>query len=175
LGGIDSQRRITTVTELEDWLRSLTQARDNPSTESGSKKPVVGANLADPIDKLLLQPDKPPSRSGNIDYFTDPPTIDIGSNMIHRKIWVKRPGASATLVLINEDDLVDDVRDMILKKYANSLGRNFDSPDITLRITARDHSRRQSNGERTLGPEEPITRTLDAYFPGGQTVEGPHH
>lgn len=142
--------------------------RPNLAPRSQSLVPISQTQLIN----SLLQPDKPPpSRSGNIDYFTDPPTIDIGSNMIHRKIWVKRPGASATLVLINEDDLVDDVRDMILKKYANSLGRNFDSPDITLRITARDHSRRQSNGERTLGPEEPITRTLDAYFPGGQTVE----
>lgn len=122
--------------------------------------------------KTLLQPDQShPSRPSNIDYFTGPPTLDIRPNMINRKIWVKRPGASATLVSISEDDLVDDVRDMILRKYANSLGRSFDAPDITLRIVARDHSSRQPNAERTLGPEEPITRTLDAYYPGGQTVE----
>ena len=93
----------------------------------------------------------------------------ISANMLHRKIWVKRTGASATLVSINEDDLVDDVRDRILKKYSNSLGRNFDAPDVTLRIVPRSH--RHSQGERILGPEEPIARTLDAYFPGGQTVE----
>ena len=122
--------------------------------------------------KTLLHPDKSQqSGTGNGDYFTGPATLDIGPNMIHRKIWVKRSGASATLVSINEDDLVDDVRDMILRKYANSLGRSFDAPDITLRILARDHSSRQVNAERMLGPEEPITRTLDAYFPGGQTVE----
>src|ERR1700754_189794 len=46
-----------------------------------------------------------------------------------RKIWVKRPGASATRVEVNEDDLVDNVRDAILNKYANSLGRTIDSPD----------------------------------------------
>ena len=104
------------------------------------------------------------------DYFAGaPPTLS--ARMLHRKIWVKRPSASATLVQINEDDLVDDVRDMILKKYANSLGRSFDSPDVTLRIVPRDHSHRSAQPERTLGPEEPITRTLDAYFPGGQTVD----
>lgn len=119
----------------------------------------------------LLQPEKHSlSRSSNIDYLTDAQTIDLRPNMIHRKIWVKRPGASATLVSINEGDLVDDVRDMILRKYSNSLGRSFDAPDITLRIVTRDQVHRQSNGERTLGPEEPITRTLDAYFPGGQMV-----
>lgn len=89
----------------------------------------------------------------------------------HRKIWVKRAGASATLVQVNEGDLVDDVRDTILKKYANTLGRNFDAPDVTLRIIPREQMPRGSQEEeRTLGPEEPIARTLDAYFPGGQTV-----
>lgn len=116
---------------------------------------------------LATEKSQPQTPSG--DYFHAPPVLS--ASMLHRKIWVKRPGASATLVSINEDDLVDDVRDFILKKYANSLGRTFDAPDISLRITPRDHSRRNSQGERVLGPEEPISRTLDAYFPGGQSVE----
>ncbi|KDN70061.1 putative response regulator receiver domain-containing protein [Colletotrichum sublineola] len=88
------------------------------------------------------------------------------ANMVTRKVWVRRPGASPTLITINEDDLVDDVRDMILRKYANSLGRHFDSPDLTLRICPREQRQ-----DRLLGPEEPMGRTLDAYFPGGQNVE----
>lgn len=92
--------------------------------------------------------------------------LSISGNMVTRKIWVKRPSASATLVTINEDDVVDDVRDMILRKYANSLGRQFDAPDLTLRI--RPHGNQQ---ERMLSPEEPMARTLDAYFPGGQSIE----
>lgn len=90
--------------------------------------------------------------------------------MLTRKIWVRRPGASATMVSIREDDLVDDVRDMILRKYANSLGRSFDSPDVTLRIVTRAATHR-SQAERLLGPEEDMCRTLDQYYPGGQTVE----
>lgn len=89
----------------------------------------------------------------------------IDANMVTRKIWVKRPHASATTITINEDDLVDDVRDMILRKYANSLGRTFDSPDLVIRIHPRDQEK-----ERVLGPEEVMARTLDTYFPGGQTV-----
>jgi osomolarity two-component system response regulator SSK1 len=100
------------------------------------------------------------------DYFSGQPTFN--ASMLHRKIWVKRPAASATLVQIGEDDLVDDVRDMILKKYANSLGRTFDAPDVTLRVVPRDSTSKA--GERTLGPEEEMCRTLDAYYPGGQTV-----
>lgn len=97
----------------------------------------------------------------------DAPDLDTVEMVTTRKIWVKRPHASPTLVTINEDDLVDDVRDMILRKYANSLGRTFDSPDLTLRICPRD----QSQKERFLGPEEHMARTVDSHFPGGQSVE----
>lgn len=90
----------------------------------------------------------------------------LSPSMVNRKIWVKRPGASATLVTVLEDHLVDDVRDMILRKYANTLGRSFDSPDVSLRVVPRENRQ-----ERTLGPEEPICQVLDGYFPGGQTVD----
>ncbi|OTB07328.1 hypothetical protein M426DRAFT_318014 [Hypoxylon sp. CI-4A] len=92
--------------------------------------------------------------------------LPISGNMVTRKVWVKRPLASPTLITINEDDLVDDVRDMILRKYANSLGRQFDAPDLTLRICDRDQQT-----TRTLQPDEPMGRTLDAYYPGGQSVD----
>ncbi|KAK7946489.1 response regulator mcs4 [Apiospora aurea] len=91
--------------------------------------------------------------------------LPISGTMVTRKIWVKRPGASPTLITINEDDLVDDVRELILRKYANSLGRNFDAPDLTLRVCPRDQN------QRLLQPDEPMGRTLDAYYPGGQTVD----
>ncbi|KAI1771643.1 CheY-like protein [Hypoxylon cercidicola] len=86
--------------------------------------------------------------------------------MVTRKVWVKRPLASPTLITINEDDLVDDVRELILRKYANSLGRNYDAPDLTLRICDREQQT-----SRPLQPDEPMGRTLDAYYPGGQSVD----
>lgn len=93
--------------------------------------------------------------------------LPISATMVTRKIWVKKPGGSPTLVTINEEDLVDDVRDMILRKYSNSLGRQFDAPDLILKIVPREQQRQ----DRILEPQEPMARTLDAYFPGGQTVE----
>jgi len=117
--------------------------------------------------KTLLETELPPqAKAANLDYFTHNGPSTISANMVSRKIWVKRPGASATMVTIHEDDLVDDVRDMILRKYANSLGRNFDAPDVTLRIVPREQRQ-----ERTLGPEEHMCRTLDSYYPGGQLVD----
>ena len=101
------------------------------------------------------------------DYFG---TVAM-TNPPHRKVWVKRLGSSATQVIFGEEDLVDDVRDLILRKYANSLGHNFDSPDVSLKVVSRNHSARSLHAERALGPEESVSRVLDLYYPGGQTVE----
>ncbi|PTB70274.1 CheY-like protein [Trichoderma citrinoviride] len=87
-----------------------------------------------------------------------------------RKIWVTRPKASPTRVTINLNDLVDDVRDMILRKYGNTLGKTFDSPDLSLRIQAREGPE-YTQRSRILGPEEHMGNTIDEYYPGGQTVK----
>lgn len=82
-----------------------------------------------------------------------------------RKIWVTRPKASATLVTISPNDLVDDARDMILRKYANSLGKTYDSPDLTLYLKTR------TGFSRVMGPDEHMGTVLDEFFPNGQTVD----
>lgn len=91
--------------------------------------------------------------------------------MAKRKIWVKRPGSSPTQVTVGADDLVDDVRDMILRKYANSLGRSFDSPDVTLKVIVREAGNSNASTERILGPDEHMGNTLDAAYPAGQTID----
>jgi osomolarity two-component system, response regulator SSK1 len=91
--------------------------------------------------------------------------------MAIRKVWVKRANASsATQVAIGPDELVDDVRDAVIRKYLNSLGRTFDAPDVSLKICPREQTNKAGN-ERLLAPDEPIIRLLDAYYPGGQTVD----
>jgi osomolarity two-component system response regulator SSK1 len=117
----------------------------------------VNAHTTTLLDPEAVAPSHLPTGSSN-----------FSAAMLNRKIWVKRPNASATLVQIREDDLVDDVRDMILRKYGNSLGRSFDAPDILLRIVPRDSTAKAQ--DRVLGPEEEMCRTLDAYYPGGQNV-----
>ncbi|KAL2818415.1 hypothetical protein BDW59DRAFT_175157 [Aspergillus cavernicola] len=95
----------------------------------------------------------------------------MGSGMGLRKIWVRRPGGSATLLPTSEDALVDELRDLVVVKYANSLGRTFDSPDIVIRIATREGPTRQSGPDRILSPEEPLCQVVDSYYPGGQSVE----
>ncbi|KAG8525744.1 uncharacterized protein KY384_000504 [Bacidia gigantensis] len=114
-----------------------------------------------PNDESSRSPQRsPPSR-------TRPQTYN---RMPSRKVWVKRPNAVATQVPIGEDDLVDDVKDMILRKYANSLGRNFDPPDVNLKLVLGPHSSRHTN-ERNLGPDENILKILDMHFTGGQSMD----
>ncbi|KAI0875250.1 hypothetical protein GGS24DRAFT_456017 [Hypoxylon argillaceum] len=98
--------------------------------------------------------------------IADPDLQDPLSGMVTRKIWVKRPMASATLIIINEEDLVDDVREQILRKYANSLGRQYDAPDLTLRIC-----NWEQQTSRPLQPDEPICKVIDSYYANGQTVD----
>lgn len=146
-------------------------ALSKPSSSEGPPRLERRQSLLAPqqtklIETLLKTDIPPPSLTGTLDYFTSNGPSTISANMVTRKIWVRRPAASATMVSIHEDDLVDDVRDMILKKYANSLGRSFDAPDVTLHICPRENRQ-----ERQLAPDEPIGRTIDAYYPGGQTVD----
>lgn len=154
--------RDTSVVASEERRQSIVN-----SANANIVKTLVDIPAAkDPLK--LDTDDSAPLPSTVLDYFT--PGLPDMSTMLQRKIWVKRPGASATLVQIKEDDLVDDVRDMILKKYANSLGKTFDSPDMLLRIVSRgDHG--QPRTDRVLGPEERMCRTIDSTFPGGQTVD----
>ncbi|KAJ5573992.1 uncharacterized protein N7459_008419 [Penicillium hispanicum] len=116
----------------------------------------------------LLEPNLffPPGDTGRIGH-----PVVAATEMAHRRIWVKRPGGSATMVPCLEDAVVDELRDQVIMKYANSLGRSFDSPDIVIRISAREGSNRQSTPERLLSPEEVLSSVLDTYYPGGQKVE----
>ncbi|KAK3311519.1 uncharacterized protein B0T15DRAFT_508071 [Chaetomium strumarium] len=181
-----AKQGVSTDTDRRVRLSDPPVPSSRPSTRQG--------DTVDPTSNPHLRPSNPPSRPSapprrqsllpsrqttlirtllSAEQADDPDRsgseqlLPISANMVTRKLWVKRPGASATLVTISEEDLVDDVREVILRKYANSLGRQYDAPDLTLRIVPREGQRQ----ERVLGPEEPMTRTLDAYFPGGQTVD----
>lgn len=133
--------------------------------------PGSSAVVAQPLHSLSYRPNTAQSAASD-DHTTLRPFSDASdmATVRMRKIWVKRPQASATLVQIKEDDLVDDVRDLILKKYANSLGRTFDSPDMTLHILKRPDAS-SVRTELVLGPEEEMCRVIEQFYPDGQKVD----
>ncbi|KAF8460313.1 hypothetical protein BDZ91DRAFT_664654 [Kalaharituber pfeilii] len=89
--------------------------------------------------------------------------------MVNGKVWVRRREGSPTLVDLRDEDLVDNLKDAILRKYQNALGRHYDAPDLQLRIIPRAGQGRQRD-ERHLEPDELVVRALEEYFPGGQSV-----
>lgn len=145
---------------------------DNDDEDDEKEDPNLDHLLLDPQPRLFFRrrrrrrrPLTAPTSTGHL------LTSDAGLLAMQRKIWVRRPGASPTRVTVHEDDLVDNVRDVILHKYANSLGKSIDAPDITLKIIAREQQNKNAVTERVLGPEESIGHTLDSYYPGGQTID----
>ncbi|KIX94247.1 uncharacterized protein Z520_09957 [Fonsecaea multimorphosa CBS 102226] len=190
----DPESTLATAAPASHSLSLSLHPDTTSSTTAGTRTSIPTTNtqpttpsLGNPNTSIAAPPDPAPSPP------TDPscpvlriqrpstPTIPTLSSVqcdrhetldaMQRKIWVKRPGASPTRVEVAEDDLVDNVRDVILQKYANSLGRSIDAPDITLKIISREHNNKNVSAERALGPEEPIGATLDAYYPGGQQVD----
>ncbi|KAL8938640.1 MAG: hypothetical protein Q9216_003788 [Gyalolechia sp. 2 TL-2023] len=155
------------VSAPEDDLTSLSTSQSFAQPRQQS----LAHNNRSRVLHTLLESEKSEAESESAPSNSGGGPVPVNANMPHRKIWVKRLGQSATLVTISEDSLVDDAKEMVLKKYANSLGRSYDAPDVTLRIVPRDSAHRHGKGERTLGPEEQLSRTLDAYFPGGQNVD----
>ncbi|KAI0506186.1 hypothetical protein F5B22DRAFT_476410 [Xylaria bambusicola] len=164
------------ATPLDDPLQSASIL--TPLATSLPRPSLSPLSFARPFGPLRRQSILPPHQTDFArallhgyasDLELDPADLDqqhLFSGMVTAKIWVKRPLASATLITIGEDDLVDDVREQILRKYANSLGRQFDAPDLTLKIC-----NREQQTTRILQPDEVMTKVIESYYPKGQTVD----
>ncbi|KIW04707.1 uncharacterized protein PV09_04440 [Verruconis gallopava] len=163
---------VTENTPVTPRRGGQTTAEELLAAEALRKQSLVSRADVDIIKALLHDEQldaatlhrKPPSLQRG--FTTASETTALNASMLSRKVWVKRPHAAATIVLIKEDDLVDEAKEAILQKYRNQLSRHFDAPDITIRILTRGEP-----GERILNPDEPLCRTLDSYYPGGQSVD----
>jgi osomolarity two-component system response regulator SSK1 len=86
----------------------------------------------------------------------------------HRKLWVCEPGSTATSVPVNPGELVDDVKTLVLSRYANSL-KAVDAANMTITIKPRQQGP-PACYERFLNPDEDVFQLLDFYYPGGQKL-----
>lgn len=120
------------------------------------------------------------------------------------KVWVRRPNSSPVRIQIpssvsspaftpslgggtrdtprgvdielTDDFLVDDLREAILKKYPQSLGKHHDSADLSIQIPTRRTNSDDSDGsiiegQRILQPEESVIKILTDEYPDGQRSE----
>ncbi|KAJ2968793.1 hypothetical protein NUW58_g10141 [Xylaria curta] len=177
-GGQPSARWMVLVlpSPIDDNLHSLA-ALPSPTASPPLRPPLSPSSFSRPLGVLRRQSILPAHQTNIVRALLNGPASDFELDaaepdhqypllgMVARKVWVKRPLASATLITINEDDLVDDLREQILRKYANSLGRQYDAPDLTLRIC--DWEQQTS---RQLQPDEPVSKVIDSYYANGQSV-----
>lgn len=54
------------------------------------------------------------------------------------RIWVKRPNGVPISILIDNDTIIDDLKQLVFEKYPNSLGKKVDPADLTLSIELRN-------------------------------------
>lgn len=109
-------------------------------------------------------------------------------------MWVKRPGGTATTIIVHDEDLVDDLKTYIIRKYPTSLGRTCDPADINIKhVPSNDHSsnnttttnnnsnnnkyhslasspKRVALGSVVLEPDQTVFKILDQYFPNGMNM-----
>lgn len=191
----DTDRPPTDDSSTSGGAAAILQNPD-PFGSSSLKRPVVDPSLP-PVAEFGTQPSATSSKRPSLAIrkqsllpvshhhwvrnLLDPPvqnsqapgitatTTDTTAEMQARKIWVRRPGGSPTLVPILEDAVVDELRDQVIIKYTNSLGKTFDSPDIIIRVVPREGLGKQP--ERLLNPDESLVAVVDAYYPGGQRVD----
>jgi len=90
------------------------------------------------------------------------------SSRPHRKLWVCEPGSTATSVPVNAGELVDDVKTLVLSRYANSL-KAVDAANMIITIKPRPQGP-PACYERCLSPDEDVLQLLDFYYPGGQKL-----
>ncbi len=86
------------------------------------------------------------------------------------RIWVKRgTGGIPSSIVVQNDDLVDDVKDAVFRKYPVALGRNYDSPDVAICLHYRIKS--STLELRSLAVDERIMDVINSTFPSGQSTD----
>jgi osomolarity two-component system, response regulator SSK1 len=84
---------------------------------------------------------------------------------------VARDGPRSVEVELTDDFLVDDLREAILKKYPQSLGKYHDAADLSIRVPPRRH---EGDGKvtdeigRVLLPHEHVAQVMREEHPNGQ-------
>jgi osomolarity two-component system response regulator SSK1 len=89
-----------------------------------------------------------------------------------RRLWVKR-GVNGTpaSIQLQGDDLVDDLKDAVFRKYPVALARSYDAPDVSICLALPSATKANITETRPLAVDESIEVIVSTYFPKGQRVE----
>lgn len=108
-----------------------------------------------------------------------------------KRLWVRQPNGAPTTILVHQNDIIDDVKLMVIEKYPNSLGKQADAADLLVRLdyhakmpsgqpASNGASRQRSSFSSpdktsgpvyiTLEPDQNVWSLFDMYFPNGMTM-----
>ncbi|KAL7663468.1 Response regulatory domain-containing protein [[Candida] zeylanoides] len=129
---------------------------------------------------------------------TSPTSAAPRPDATRRRIWIMRAGGTPTTIMIERDDLVDDVKQAVVAKFPQTLGRIFDASDLSIKMNleGRSHALKKpspsplqpSSSPRpgrvspdrrhaaafslvNLKPDQNVWSLVEQYFPKGMTME----
>lgn len=81
-----------------------------------------------------------------------------------RRVWIRRPQGTATSLYVKQDQIVDDLKTMILEKFPMTLAKQFDPSDIVIRLD-QGTSTTMFNSPMTRKPIMPTTNPFSSTSP----------
>ncbi|ORY85089.1 hypothetical protein BCR37DRAFT_355999 [Protomyces lactucae-debilis] len=89
-----------------------------------------------------------------------------------RRLWVKR-GVNGTpaSIQLQGDDLVDDLKDAVFRKYPVALARSYDAPDVSICVALPSSTKPNITETKALAVDTSVDLVVKTYFPSGQRVE----
>ncbi|CAK9436744.1 uncharacterized protein LODBEIA_P12660 [Lodderomyces beijingensis] len=101
-----------------------------------------------------------------------------------KRIWVKTPNGNPTTITAYSEDIVDDLKTLVIQKYPNTIGRYDDAANLILKIdvsnsrgtntspntnlkSAVDNNNNNNINYIILEPDQNVWHLLDTYFPHG--------
>lgn len=63
-----------------------------------------------------------------------------------RRVWVRLMNGTATTVMVNQNDLIDNLKTHIINKFPNALGKYFDSAELIIKMDLQGRKQQPTTG-----------------------------
>lgn len=87
---------------------------------------------------------------------------------IRRRVWVQRPYKTATTIMVNQTDMVDDLKAMIAQKFPTTLAQQFDPSDLIIKMKLPTDAS-NSNNNNIQSSTQPSSAAANSTFSPLQT------
>lgn len=110
---------------------------NSPSSSTSNVSPGTFTK-SKPSLKLNMKTHSPAPRSmasisNTIPNFTNSGPFSPGL-FTSKRVWVKRHNGTATTLIVNQNDIIDDLKSAIITKFPNALGKFYDPADLTIKM-----------------------------------------